>query len=74
MDILVDVGSEYIPEKLRFDHHQKSFTDTWDNNQDKFKNIKLSSAGLVYKHYGKEIIRNATKHVWEQDLTDDQVE
>ncbi len=31
LDTLVDVGAEYIPEKLRFDHHQKSFSDTWDS-------------------------------------------
>lgn len=74
LDILVDVGSEYIPETLRFDHHQKSFTDTWDDNDDKYKGIRLSSAGLVYRHFGKEVIRNATKHVWNQDLTDDQVD
>jgi uncharacterized UPF0160 family protein len=74
LDILVDVGSEYIPETLRFDHHQKSFTDTWDNENEKYKGIRLSSAGLIYRHYGREVIRNATKIVWGQDLTEVQIE
>jgi len=31
---------------------------------------KLSSAGLVYKYFGKEIIKNACKSEYEMDLTD----
>lgn len=50
--IVVDVGGEYLPEKLRFDHHQRGFNETFSKDHD----IKLSSAGLIYKHYGKEII------------------
>ncbi len=71
LDIIVDVGAEYAPEKLRFDHHQKSFTDTWDSTNDKYKGIRLSSAGLIYKHYGKEVVRNMTKSVWNMDLTEE---
>jgi len=52
-DALVDVGGEYIPEKHRFDHHQKGFEHTFEGFE-----TKLSSAGLVYKHFGKEIIRS----------------
>jgi len=64
LDILVDVGSEYKPETLRFDHHQKTFTDTWDNENEKYKGIRLSSAGLIFRHYGREVIYNITKSVW----------
>jgi len=55
---LVDVGGIYDPDKKRFDHHQASFQHTlkslvpgkrWD--------VRLSSAGLVYVHYGKQVIR-----------------
>jgi len=53
-DIVIDVGRVYDPARYRFDHHQKEFTGTF---ADKY-NIKLSSAGLVYKHFGKEIVRN----------------
>ena len=69
LDILVDVGSDYIPETLRFDHHQKTFTDTWDNNNEKYKGIRLSSAGLIYRHFGREVIYNITKQIWGQELT-----
>jgi uncharacterized UPF0160 family protein len=30
---------------------------------------KLSSAGLVYKFFGKEIIANICKNEWNKDLT-----
>jgi uncharacterized UPF0160 family protein len=35
------------------------FTDTFNENYD----IKLSSAGLIYKYYGKEIISNVAKNI-----------
>jgi uncharacterized UPF0160 family protein len=53
-DIVVDVGGEYSPQTNRYDHHQRSFNEVYDKNH----NIKLSSAGLVYKHFGKEVIQN----------------
>lgn len=55
-DIVIDVGGEYDVEKARFDHHQREFTTTYD---DKHTVTKLSSAGLVYKHFGEEIIKAA---------------
>ncbi|KAG8977171.1 hypothetical protein FRC05_002170 [Tulasnella sp. 425] len=51
-DIVVDVGAVYDPEKLRFDHHQREFDGVFGHGY----STKLSSAGLIYKHYGKEII------------------
>lgn len=56
-DLVCDVGAEYNTSTLRFDHHMKEFN---ENYNDEFK-IKLSSAGLVYKHYGKDIIENFLK-------------
>eukprot|EP00127_Corallochytrium_limacisporum_P005395 Clim_evm7s204 gene=Clim_evmTU7s204 len=60
-DILVDVGAEYIPEKHRYDHHQRGFDETFDDKH----SIKLSSAGLVYKHFGREIVANVLG--WSRD-------
>jgi len=57
LPLLVDVGAVYDPANGRYDHHQKGFTETFD---DKHK-IKLSSAGLIYKHYGREVIAELTK-------------
>ncbi|KAJ3219831.1 hypothetical protein HDU67_009019 [Dinochytrium kinnereticum] len=53
-DVVVDVGGEYIPEKNRYDHHQRGFMETFDSNH----KTKLSSAGLIYKHFGKSVIAN----------------
>ncbi|GJJ67929.1 hypothetical protein EMPS_00275 [Entomortierella parvispora] len=51
-DIVVDVGGVYDPNTHRYDHHQRGFAEVFGG---KFV-TKLSSAGLVYKHFGKEII------------------
>jgi uncharacterized UPF0160 family protein len=39
----------------------------WDGKN--LPQVKLSSAGLIYKHFGKEVIRNALKEVWKQEFT-----
>ncbi|SBS85198.1 conserved protein, unknown function [Plasmodium ovale] len=52
-DIVIDVGGVYNHENKRYDHHQKDFNGTLDANH----NIRLSSAGLIYKHYGREVFR-----------------
>jgi len=57
LDVLVDVGSEYNPETLRFDHHQRSFAETFSPDH----KIRLSSAGLIFKHFGRKIIAARTK-------------
>jgi len=48
------VGGEFDPAKKRFDHHQRSFTHSFSSlKPEKTQwSIKLSSAGLVYVHYG----------------------
>jgi uncharacterized UPF0160 family protein len=51
-DCVIDVGARFDVEGLRFDHHQKGFEEVFGFG---FR-TKLSSAGLVYKHFGKEII------------------
>jgi len=55
-DIVVDVGAVYDPSRNRFDHHQRSFTGTMKSLADKKWETKLSSAGLVYLHFGEQII------------------
>jgi uncharacterized UPF0160 family protein len=37
---------------IRYDHHQRGFEETYDGNH----KTKLSSAGLVYKHFGRRLI------------------
>lgn len=52
-DIVVDVSAKYDGIKY-FDHHQREFMETFSDDY----NTKLSSAGLIYKHFGKRIIKS----------------
>ncbi|GMN31343.1 hypothetical protein TIFTF001_003209 [Ficus carica] len=52
LDAVLDVGGVYDPSQDRYDHHQKGFQEVFGYGF----TTKLSSAGLVYKHFGKEII------------------
>ncbi|CAI4223577.1 unnamed protein product [Auanema sp. JU1783] len=56
-DIVVDVGGIYDHDSKRYDHHQKEFTHTMQTLNILPFNSKLSSAGLVYAHYGKQLIQ-----------------
>lgn len=53
---VVDVGGEYDALKNRYDHHQRSFDTAFPEHK-----TKLSSAGLVYMHFGKAIIAQHIK-------------
>jgi uncharacterized UPF0160 family protein len=48
---VVDVGGEYDAARNRYDHHQRSFATTFPGRP-----TKLSSAGLVFLHFGRAII------------------
>ncbi|KAL8895850.1 MAG: hypothetical protein Q9207_007988 [Kuettlingeria erythrocarpa] len=52
---VVDVGGEYDPPNNRYDHHQRTFNTTFPA-----RSTKLSSAGLVYLHFGRAIIAQRT--------------
>lgn len=52
-DIIYDVGRTFNPKKLRFDHHQREFQETFSPQH----KTKLSSAGLVYKFYVYDILK-----------------
>lgn len=54
-DIVVDVGGVHDHNIARYDHHQREFATVYPG-----KNTKLSSAGLVWMHRGKEIISVVT--------------
>jgi uncharacterized UPF0160 family protein len=53
--VVVDVGGVHDDAVFRYDHHQREFTATFPG-----KSTKLSSAGLVWMHYGKRIISAVT--------------
>ncbi|XP_012263759.2 MYG1 protein C27H6.8 [Athalia rosae] len=59
-DIVVDVGGVYDPSKHRYDHHQREFKESIStvlNKPELDCDIKLSSAGLIYCHFGEEVIK-----------------
>uniref|UniRef100_A0A0K6S7R6 Uncharacterized protein n=1 Tax=Chromera velia CCMP2878 TaxID=1169474 RepID=A0A0K6S7R6_9ALVE len=47
--------TRYLSFTLQFDHHQREFTEVFGHGG--FEKTKLSSAGLVYKFFGKEILK-----------------
>jgi len=51
--IFVDVGGEYDKTK-RFDHHQLSFSQKFDE----FSVTPMSSAGLIWGHFGTSMLRS----------------
>ncbi|VUZ39201.1 unnamed protein product [Hymenolepis diminuta] len=56
-DVVFDVGGEFDPARHRYDHHQPSFNMTIQDFHPFLKSvIKLSSAGLIYAHFGKRVI------------------
>lgn len=75
MDIVVDVGSVFDVSKNRLDHHQRSFNMIWEEEENQPVSessggksgevrIKLSSAGLVYKYFGREILKQIITEIW----------
>ena len=50
--IVLDVGSEYNPDTLRFDHHQNSFT------REREDGTPFATAGLIWEHYGSRILQS----------------
>ncbi|XP_972332.2 MYG1 protein [Tribolium castaneum] len=59
-DVVVDVGAVYNPKINRYDHHQRGFEETLSSVRPdlaKKSTIKLSSAGLVYAHFGLDVIK-----------------
>ncbi|XP_017875319.1 UPF0160 protein MYG1, mitochondrial isoform X2 [Ceratina calcarata] len=71
-DIVIDVGKQYDPARHRYDHHMRDFKESVSTVIKKPGydcKIKLSSAGLIYCHFGHEIIKQLIP-----ELSDDKVE
>lgn len=61
-DVVVDVGGEYDPKHQRYDHHQRSFVDSFNSLcPEKPWVTKLSSAGLIYLHFGRRVLAHLTQ-------------
>lgn len=55
-DIVFDVGNIYDPITYRYDHHQVGRAGSRDNG------IHYAAAGLVWKHFGRELCENDQVH------------
>lgn len=64
--IVVDVGGTYDADARRFDHHQREFTEPFrpapegGATKPEDEPVRMSSAGLVYRHYGRDVIAAIT--------------
>lgn len=56
--IVYDVGFEFDPANKRFDHHMKWFSEVFSEDY----NVKLSSAGLIYKYYHEAVFKKYGLH------------
>lgn len=70
LDLVIDVGGIYDHSKLRYDHHQREYDERFDADKDNNgRCTKLSASGLVYRHYGREVLK-----AFYPDLPDDLLE
>ena len=61
-DIVIDVGGVYNHDELKYDHHQRGYDEKFEPKVKKDGSVverctKLSASGLVYRHYGKDVIK-----------------
>jgi hypothetical protein len=70
LDIVIDVGGVYDHSKLRYDHHQRGYDERFDEGREGSDGrcTKLSASGLVYRHYGKDVIRAYYPSLLEEHL------
>lgn len=77
-DIVIDVGGVYDHSKSLYDHHQRSYDERFDDkikmdedgNESPVKRCtKLSASGLVYRHFGEEVIHNLYPSLSEKELS-----
>lgn len=57
-DVVYDVGLEYDPNNMRFDHHQTEGAGERDNG------VPYSAFGLIWKHFGRELC--SSDGVWKK--------
>ena len=75
--IVIDVGGEYDHAQKKYDHHQRDYDERFETKvtleADGSEVVterctKLSASGLVYRHYGKEVIKNIYPSLSEKEL------
>lgn len=64
LDIVLDVGGVYDHSILRYDHHQRNYDEYFTPG----RCTKLSAAGLIYRHYGKDVLTTYYPDLANDDL------
>jgi uncharacterized UPF0160 family protein len=76
-DIVIDVGGVYDHESKKYDHHQRDYDERFDEKiklnengeEERIPRVtKLSASGLVYRHYGREVIQNIYPTLSEKEM------
>ena len=69
-DFVMDTGMEYDHSKRHYDHHQKDYYETYGT-----KPIKMAASGLIWRHYGIEIVKTLIKDLkdFDYELTDKEI-
>eukprot|EP00771_Trimastix_marina_P001227 gnl/Trimastix_PCT/2282.p1 GENE.gnl/Trimastix_PCT/2282~~gnl/Trimastix_PCT/2282.p1 ORF type:complete len:578 (+),score=180.14 gnl/Trimastix_PCT/2282:44-1735(+) len=49
--VVADVGMVYDHAQLRYDHHARTFHETFEGSD-----VKMAASGLIYRHYGHALI------------------
>lgn len=69
-DIVIDVGGVFDTNRHRYDHHQKEFNETMNSLNPSYPwKTRLSSAGLVYYHFGHNILKTILKDCDEDTIS-----
>jgi uncharacterized UPF0160 family protein len=66
--MLIDEGADYDYERFIFDHHQLEGAGERENG------VKYATAGLIWKHFGKEWIKYVDVYSRHADLSTDDIE
>ncbi|ELP91577.1 hypothetical protein EIN_129170 [Entamoeba invadens IP1] len=69
-DLVFDIGCVYDHSRKRYDHHQRGFNETFSPAQ----TVKLCGCGLLFKHYGNEIVKNVLSTEFMITATDSEIE
>ena len=70
VDIVIDVAGVYDHSSKKYDHHQRDYDERFDSGKEGTEGrcTKLSASGLVYRHYGRDVIRAYYPNLSEENL------
>jgi len=76
-DIVLDVGGVYDHDRKMYDHHQREYGERFAPTkriraggveEEEERCTELSASGLIYRHYGREVVRNNYPGLSHDDL------